>query len=162
MEIQAQHAYAMDIDKLFAAFGQRETILAKLQAMGARNIKIERCDATATSLDVQIHREVPTDAPGVLKKFLGDWSPVAYRESWHGTPGKEYRASFEVHLEGVPVQITGSMVLTPEGQGTVNRLTMSITCGIPFVGGKLAEFIGHNSEKTIADEYQFLKQHLQA
>ncbi|MCP5169420.1 MAG: DUF2505 domain-containing protein [Hahellaceae bacterium] len=162
MEIRAQHTYTKDIDSLFKAFGHQPTIQAKLESMRARNIEISQCALTDDSINIVLKRDVPADVPGMLKKFLGEWNTVSQKENWKGTPGQSYEGDFEVAIEGVPVKITGHMSLKPDGNGSTNTVTMKVECGIPLVGKKLAEFVGQNTEKAIAEEYQFLKTYLNA
>ncbi len=157
MEVKAKHFYDASVDAVFACFGNAEKITAKLEALGARNIDVSRCDLTADSLEIDITREVPTDAPGMMKKFLSDWNSVHQTETWTGKPGEHFSGNFNIELHGVPVTIKGTCELTPTSTGSVNDVTVTVECGIPLVGKKLAEFVAHNCQESMEKEYQLIK-----
>ena len=58
------------IDTVFKGFGSKTVLEKKFKALGARNLEIESCKLTKSSLDVKFNREIPTTVPGLLKKFL--------------------------------------------------------------------------------------------
>jgi hypothetical protein len=60
----------------------------------------------------------------------------------------------------VPVTVKGSMELRTEGGGCVNDVQLEVKCGIPLIGGKLADFVGGDAEKAVRAEYEFIRAHL--
>ena len=154
MEVRDQHSYTQDVDTVFKHFCDSEKVQSKHQALGARNINLAQFDASETSLNVIIEREVPADVPKAMKKFLSDWNMVKQTEAWTGTPGKGYTCNIEVDIHGVPVTIKGTMELVPEGEGCLNNVYLEIKCGIPLVGKKLADLVGGQSKKSMREEYQ--------
>ncbi len=159
MEVKSQHVYKQDIDTVFSAFGSKEAITQRLQDMGARNINIITCNLTDTGLEVHQEREVPTEVPGMLKKVLGEWNHVVQKETWVKKPDGCH-CQIMVHLEGVPVSIEGTLFLHPVESGCVNDIDLKIHCSLPFVGGKLAKFVGQNVIEGMQDEYTFITAHL--
>ncbi|PID42276.1 MAG: hypothetical protein CSB48_10845 [Proteobacteria bacterium] len=157
MEIKARHVYRAPVDSVFKCFGSRGDIKAKHEALGARNIKIDRCDLTDTTLTLSLQRQVPADAPAMLKKFLSEWNTINQTENWSGQPGERYEGDFHVKIHGVPVTLDGKCVLTSEGDQAVNDVTVKVECNIPLVGKKLAAFIAENCAGTMEQEYAFLK-----
>lgn len=160
MEVRAAHTYNQNVDTLFKHFADQEKVLSKHQALGARDIEVIKFEASDTSLDVIISREVPADVPGAMKKFLGEWNTVKQTESWSGTPGKGYKCNISIDLDGVPVTIKGTMELSADGEGCVNNVCLDVTCGIPLVGKKLAEFVGKQSKESMELEYRQIKSEL--
>lgn len=160
MEIRGKHLYSQSVDELFQAFGSPEMITRKLESLGAKEIKLSRCELTESRLEIDLDRKVPAEVPGMLKKFLGEWNHVSQKESWTGTPGQGYQCQVEVHIDGVPVKISGTMRIAPEAGGSSNEVVFTISCGIPLVGKKLAEFVAHSTEQAMEQEYQFIKHYL--
>lgn len=157
MEVTARHFYNANVDAVFACFGNADKIKAKLEALGARDVNVNQCDLSAHVLKLDITREVPSDAPGMMKKFLSDWNIVHQTESWTGKPGESYSGKFSIDLKGVPVTIEGTCELQPYDDGAINNVTIKIECGIPLVGKKLAELVAQNCKESMEKEYQFLK-----
>lgn len=157
MKINAQHHYDCSVDELYALFTSEKYYAKKYAACGARNIEMVRVEQTDEGFAVESRRDVPADVPGVLKSFLGDWNTIRQTENWDGDPGEEYYNDFEISAEGVPVQMVGTMNLMPHDDGCVNDVEIEITCSIPLVGKKLAQFVADDAKKTLAAEYEFTK-----
>ena len=157
MEVKMKHAYKQSVDTLFKAFGTKSSLEKKYAALGARNLSIDLCKLTKSGLETKFSREVPTNVPGLLKKFLGEWNLVMQEEHWSGTAGKQYQNTFTVAFKGVPVSIAGKMVLSAEGKGCTNTVILDVTSSVPLIGRKLAEFIGETAAEEGQKEYEYLK-----
>ena len=157
MEVKMKHAYKQSVDVLFKAFGTKSTLEKKYAALGARNVDVEKCKLTKTGLETKFTREVPTNVPGLLKKFLGEWNHVTQEEHWSGTAGKQFESTLTVAFKGVPVAITGTMVLSADGKGCTNTVVLNVTSSVPLIGRKLAEFIGETAAAEGQKEYEYLK-----
>lgn len=158
MKVSATHRYSCSIDELFELFTSKQYYLDKFSACGARNVSIEEAADTDEGFVLESVREVPADVPGVLKSFLGDWNTIRQSEVWDGEAGDEYYNDFEITAEGVPVEMLGTMNLTPDGDGCVNDIEIEIKCAIPLVGKKLAQFVASDTEKTLAAEYEYTRE----
>ncbi len=160
MKVSASHAYDCSAEAVFATFADADYLQAKHEALGARNIVIERCDAGDDSLETRLRREMPADVPGVLKKFLSPWNELVQEEHWSGNGADGYRCNFSIDIKGVPVTLKGKMHLHDTGSGSVNEVNLDIDCGIPLVGKKLAQFIGADAEKAMQAEYDYIRNNL--
>ena len=160
MKVTATHRYECSIDELYELFTQKQYYLDKFAACGARNVEIIEAAQTDEGFVVESQREVPADVPGVLKSFLGEWNTLRQSEVWDGEEGDEYYNDFEISAEGVPVDMTGTMNLMPDGDGCVNEVEIDINCAIPLVGKKLAQFVASDTEKTLAAEYAFTQKQI--
>jgi hypothetical protein len=157
MEVKARHIYDQSVDVVFKKFGNKASIERKFKELGARNIHVETCKLTKTSLDLVMSREIPVNAPSLLKKFLGEWNLAHQEEHWKGIAGKSYQGNVKMTIKGVPVTITGKMVLAGDATGCINDVTLTIESGIPLLGKKLAEFVGQTSVTEMQREYEHIK-----
>lgn len=157
MKIKALHQYSKDVDTVFGLFHDPAFMKAKYEGIGARNVAVPECAGGEGRYTVKIKREVPADVPALLKKFLSPWNTVTQSETWEGTAGGPYRCTFEIDIAGVPVTAKGAMELRTQGEGCVNDVQLDVKCGIPLVGGKLADFVGSDAEKAIQAEYEFIR-----
>ncbi|MDG4550155.1 MAG: DUF2505 domain-containing protein [Candidatus Contendobacter sp.] len=160
MKIKALHQYAKDVDTVFGLFHDPDFMKIKYEGIGARNVEVLECAGSAGRYSVKIRREVPAEAPALLKKFLNPWNTVVQSETWEGKTGGPYRCQFEIDVAGVPVTVKGAMELRTQGDGCVNDVQLEVKCGIPLVGGKLADFVGGDAERNIQAEYAFIRAHL--
>ena len=160
MRISRDHEYLHSTDAVFALFTDRDAIIAKQEALGARNIRIEEFETSAHGAIVRFVRELPADVPGILSKFLQPWNTVEQTERWTSYADDVYQAELEIDIAGVPVTIEGTLELEPLDGGCVNHVRMTIDCGIPFVGKTLTEFVAIDCKRLIADEYNYISERL--
>lgn len=160
MKIKAVHQYAKDVDTVFGLFHDPDFMKAKYGGIGARNVEVLECAGSDGRYTVKVKREVPADVPSLLKKFLNPWNTLVQTETWEGQAGGPYRCKIGIEISGVPVSIGGIMELRTEGGGCVNDVQLEVKCGIPLVGGKLADFVGGDAEQAVQAEYEFIRAHL--
>lgn len=160
MKIKALHQYAKDVDTVFGLFHDPDFMKEKYVGIGARNVEVLECSGSDGRYSVKVRREVPADVPGLLKKFLNPWNTIVQSEQWEGPAGGPYRCKIAIEISGVPVSMGGEMDLRTQEGGCVNDVRIEVKCGIPLVGGKLADFVGSDAEKAIQAEYQFIRARL--
>lgn len=158
-KVTAKHFYPFDIETLIRAFHEEADILAKLENSGAKDITLDIED-TDSGFNVSIERSMPADVPSVLKSFLGEWNEVKQTETWTGSNDSGYRCDLTIDIEGVPVSIKGKLEITHADLITTNNIEFAVSAGIPLVGGQLEKFVVGNMEKSIAEEFEFIKAHL--
>lgn len=159
MKVTATHKYDVDVGTVYGAFSDPGFYKKKFTGVGARSVRVLEKKKKGASFFIKTQREVASQAPGMLKKFLGEWNTLVQSESWQGDK-KGFANELEIESPGVPVSIEGTMKLQPSAGGCVNKLSFEIDCSIPFVGGKLAEFIANDMKKALAAEYRFIKEYL--
>lgn len=157
MDIKGKHVYTQGVETVFRSFGDKSRIEARFKALGARDIHIQTCTLTKTSLDMTMSREMPVHAPTLLKKFLGDWSLSTQEEHWVGSAAKGYACDLKITLKGVPVTITGKLFLSGDAKACVNEVVMHFESNIPLVGKKLAEFVASQAASVMQKEYEFIR-----
>ncbi len=156
MKVTAEHHYDADVDTVFALFSDPGFYEDKFRAVGARHVKVLEFEADGPSLRFSIEREMPANAPSVIKSIIGEWNMLTQSENWGGDPGEEYWNEFDIKAHGTPVTIDGSMVLRAEGEGCVNEVELDIRCGIPLLGRKVEQFVAEDAEESLAGEYEFV------
>ncbi len=160
MRVTASHKYDVDVDTVYAAFCKPDFYKKKFAAVGARDIEVIEKKKSGDDFHICTQRDVPSDVPGVLKKFIGEWNTIVQTEDWEADD-EGYFNSLTIESAGVPATIEGTMSLQPDGDGSVNKLSFDIDCSIPFVGGKLEDFIAKDMRKVLAQEYKFIKGYLE-
>lgn len=159
MKIIREQRYHQPMSKVFDAFSDPALLEDKLRFLGSRNIDIRKMTRDANGLQVDVVREVPAEAPSMLKKFVADWNTIRQQDNWT-IGGKEIKGTFQVELEGIPVKVDGIVTLTDEGSSTLHTVELRADSRIPLVGKKLAEFIGSKSDESLKNEFDFWLDHL--
>lgn len=160
MKIRQDHEYAHSVETVLMQFTDVGEIEAKQEALGARNIRIEECEIYDDGADVRFVRELPADVPGILSKFLQPWNSVTQFEQWRSTDDGGYDADLDIDIANVPVTVSGMLYLEPVEDGCINHVRITVACSIPFLGKSLAEFVAHDCERLVADEYEYITDHL--
>ena len=155
MKIAAQHRYAHDVATVYACFTVAGEIKAKQEALGARKIRVTECDTTADGASVEFDRELPASVPDILQRFIQPWNRVQQTEVWRRTEDG-FAAQLTIDISGVPVDVSGTLRLKPAKGGCVNQVRIEVSCGIPFVGKTLAEFVAADCERLVAEEYDYI------
>ncbi len=160
MIVSASDSYEHNTERVYAAFTTPEFYESKFTGVGARNVQIVDVSNNDGTFVITTQRDVPADVPGLLKKFLGEWNTIKQTETWQSYGDGEFGSELTVEAAGVPVQISGTMLLRPEGEGSVNDIELEIKCSVPLVGKSLAEFVAADSRKSLGEEYEFIVKYL--
>ncbi len=160
MQIRGRHAFPFSAQTVFSTYGDPKHLQAKHQFLGARNIELAECALTDTSLDTRLLREMPVEAPAMLKKFIADWNQITQVEHWTGDSTSGYRGTLEVVIDSVPVSIEGTISLQPEDDGCIQESVLNFSCKIPLVGKKLAEFVAGKSKESMDSDFAFTLDYL--
>jgi hypothetical protein len=166
LKIQDTHNYDQNVDIVFKAFIDPNFVKAKYEGIGARNVEIVECSEQGGAHTFETKRELPANVPGLLSKFLGAWNRIEQSEAWQGEAGTSRVGINKIGIVSlpsgisVPVTVTGTQTLRPNGDGCTNDIVFEINCGIPLIGKKLAEFVAGDIQKFMGLEYGFTKNYL--
>lgn len=160
MQIRQTHTYAAAPDAVIAVLTNPDTVKAKYEALGHRDVEILERTEEAGAISVRSHRLVPLDVPSFAKKVLPATNSVIQVDSWGAPDAAGVRSGhFTVEAKGVPVKVGGKLHLAPGSDGgSVNEIDATIECKIPFIGGKIADFVGGDARKAITHEEVFTKE----
>jgi len=160
VKIRTTDRYDADVDTVFAYLTNPDFLKTRAEAIGARNVRVRVSDK-GDVVEIVMQREIPSDAPGALKKFVPAWSPSVQTESWKKQAGGPYLGKARVEIEGVPVMARSRMKLAAHKDGgSVMMIETEFKSSVPLLGGKLASFAGETAEGTLQAEYEFSKQQI--
>jgi len=159
MKVNLEHKYSVDVDSLFNLFQDPDFILERYLETGAVNASLLELNDEDGVL-IRVERVVQVDVPGFLSKFMQPTTHVLQTERWQGEAGGPYLNDMQVEIKGTPVKLHISMQLVAKGKGCVNLVEIETKCGIPLIGGKIADFVGKDAERTANLEYDFIKAYL--
>lgn len=157
MKIKTSDHYEATADAVFGYLSDPSFLQARAEAVGARKVQVT-VEKQGETTKIVLQREIPSDAPGPLKKFVPDWSPSVQTELWKKQGDGTYLGKAKVEIEGVPVSARSRMKLadTPAGGSTL-LIETEFKSSVPLVGGKLADFAGQAAKETLQAEYAYSK-----
>ena len=103
---------------------------------------------------------MPANAPAAVASFVPEWNKVVQKESWTGTAESGFKCKLSIDIEEVGASVAGSMDMSSQGILTTNIVEMQVSSAMPLVGGQIENFVASSIEKSVAEEFEFLKGHL--
>lgn len=160
MKVKTTDQYQADVDAVFQYLTDPEFLKARAEAVGTRNVNVTVTDKGDT-VEIVMQREVPSEAPSALKKFIPEWSPSVQTEMWKKQAGGPYLGKAKVEIDGVPVSARSRMKLAAgKDGGSVMMIETEFKSSVPVVGGKLASFAGETAKGTLQSEYEFTRKQI--
>lgn len=163
MDIKVQHHYNTSVDALIDTFFDAKYVAQKFSELGNENVDVSFCDRGPSKGKISFsYAAQPSDnIPPALKSFASGATALTQTELWKSQDAA-WQCEYTVTLEGVPVDMSGSMCVKATDSGCVNEVTLNIDCRIPILGTMIEEFITQDSEAQMQAEYQHTKAHLNA
>jgi Protein of unknown function (DUF2505) len=97
-----------------------------------------RISMNGEGMDVQLEQAHGTDRiPGFAQKLVGPEIRFLQTEAWSSPES----ADIHVSIPGKPGDMSGTETLTQSGGDVVQRIDLSVTVSMPFVGGKVEDLI---------------------
>jgi uncharacterized protein YndB with AHSA1/START domain len=88
--------------------------------------------------------------PSFARKLVGDEIVILQQEWWTSTTA----ADVHVTIPGKPGEMSGTILLTPAGAGTLEVVEMTIRVGIPLVAGKIEKLVADMLGKALDKEHE--------
>ncbi len=158
-KISAQHHYTISVGELYSFFSDETKRAQKYQQLGAQKYRLKRADKHQNILELDARRQIPIgdEVPSALRKFIKDYSSVRQRETWTVNDDGQYHCELRVDIDGMPVRVQGTMVLSPTVQGCMNELSLQVTSTLPIIGHLAVEFVAKNIEQQMENEYRYME-----
>ena len=140
MQFNDKHVFDKPAATVLKMFSDKAYFERKYKDLGYTNIEVLEHVADAKKFRIKVRYSAPNSAPvpDFARKFLGATNVVTQSDTWD----LERRTGrLEAEIRGVPVKVSADMKLADEAGGSANRLTWSLSCGIPLLGGKLEQLV---------------------
>lgn len=156
MDVSRSHTFVAPIAAVLAMLGDAEATTVKYEGMGHRDVHILDCTAGDDALHVESSRVVDVDLPGFAKKFIKPTNTMRQTDDWHANADGTWDGVFNVEVDGAPIELSGTMRLTPGEDTCTQDVTITMHVKVPLVGGKIADWAGKNDvTATLEGEYDF-------
>jgi hypothetical protein len=159
MEFSTTHDYPAGLDRLWAAFGQPGYPRQKYLALGARLVRLDRFDACADTIDVDLERVVSLDTvalPAWTRHLLGDAQTLRHRTAWRRVSPHRVEACLDIVPLGLPVQArgTGSIDELPAGTSRM-RLSWRVDSRLPVLGARVERIFADQVRAALDEDHRF-------
>ncbi|GAB3495732.1 DUF2505 domain-containing protein [Flexivirga lutea] len=138
MKIEETWSYAAPADRVFAMLLDPQFQEAKCAATGAlsHSVKVEQ---QGSSDVIETRREMATDGlPDNVARIVGRTLQVIELQHWAAPTADGSRtADLDVSLGGLPINFSGRIRMTPDGDTTTMHVLGDLRARIPLVGKKV-------------------------
>jgi hypothetical protein len=151
MQFTDKHSFDQPAATVIRMFSDKAYLERKYRELGFKNIEVLEHTVDAKKFRIKVRYSAPLDAPlpDFAKKFLAANNVITQSDSWDL---EKKTGRLEAEIRGVPVKVIADMKLADEGAGSANTLKWDLSCGIPFIGGKLEQLVGGDIQgKSKAD-----------
>ena len=153
MKISATFDYAATPQEVFAMLADEEFQARKCAATGALRHSVSVSSQGERTVIVS-HRDLPTqDFPDFVRSLVGATLAVVETQDW-GPPDPDgaRQGRLTVDIVGAPIDLVGTLVLAPDGRGSVESIEGDLKARIPLIGAKIEQAAAPAIESAIRVE----------
>jgi len=165
VEFTLTQEFPAGLDRLWAVFGQPGYPQAKYSALGASAVRLQRFEATAQAIEVELERDVPVEAaalPAWARSLIGARQTLHHRTAWRRTGPAQATAELAISPVGLPVraQAVGGLAENSAG-ATQMRLTWRVHSAVPVLGARVERLFAGQIREALAADHAFTLRYLQ-
>ena len=156
-----RHAYPAPVERMRAVLTNPEFLRDKLREVGGPGAElVSRTEDNGRITVVQRQAVPETVLPAVVRSFVpGDLS-ITRTEVWSGPTA----GTIDVAVGGAPGSASGTIAVTPDGEGALVTIRIDASVPVPLVGGMIekamTDNIGELGEVEHAFTREWLSRHL--
>jgi len=143
MDIRREITFDADVDSVVAMMLDREFLERRCAASHAVAYTVDvpagASPASTEPVVVRIHRSLSTAGmPDIVHRFVGQTIEIDEQMRWLPATGDGTRTALDhLQVRGVPVSMSGTLVLTPEGGRTRQTVEQTLKASIPLLGSRV-------------------------
>lgn len=143
MDLRREITFSADVDAVVAMMLDREFLEQRCAASNSVAYSVDVPEGASPAgtepVVVHIHRSLSTEGmPDLVHKFVGATIEIDEHIRWLPASGDGTRtAQDHLQVQGVPVTMTGTLLLAPNGDGTRYTVEQQLKAGIPLLGAKI-------------------------
>ncbi len=165
MKISKTHHYNIGSRDLIDIYLSKDFFHYRFEMANVHNYQIVQFgpvgDKFVTTVKRPIKVRVPTSLPKAIKRLVDRENVAITSMEWelHGEHSRSGNYSFS--LEGIPVEVKGTNIISSNGDDATNQLEIEITCRIPFIGKKIASLVAEKIISGIEKDYIGTKHYIE-
>jgi uncharacterized protein YndB with AHSA1/START domain len=151
-----EHHYDADVESVYSLITDPDFMERKYTAIGGKDVAIDRSETDGGGCELVTRRTVTVDLPGFAKKVMQPSNTAVQRENWGSAqPDGSRVCEYTVEIQGMPSKVTGTLVLSADGEGSQQVIDADVKVSIPLLGGRLEKFGIETGKEDLAKQVEF-------
>lgn len=153
-----RQSFDVDPFTVFTMLRDRDYVQAKCEATGSLQTTVQIREELDGSTTIVSTRVLPAEVPSVARKFVGETITATETQEWSpaATDGSR-TASVRVDFSG-PLAFSGTLHLTPSGEGSQVITEGAFTASVPFVGGTIESVAAEQTARYLSAEEKLARE----
>lgn len=131
----------------------------RIAAVGGPGATIDELTVRDQTVAVTMSQVIPAEhLPSMVSNFIKGDIVIKRSETLAPLNGDTATGTFSAHIDGVPVRVEGTQVLTGDATGCTLRADGEVEVKIPIIGGKIESAIVDEVVRLIEAEQNFTRE----
>jgi hypothetical protein len=154
MLVSRTHLFDAPIAECWTMFQDPDSHVAKFTAMGHRELSVVECDRDDDRLHLVIDRLVDVEVPSFARRVFQPTNQLRSVDEWARKDASTCAGTFVLSTKGVPLDISGTTLLTAEGDRSRYQIDVEVTVRVPVIGRRVAEVARGIVDQQLTDEFR--------
>ena len=151
---EENHVFAAPVEAVVARWTDADFLTGMMQDQGSREISVTVEHLSSDQIQVAITRQVPVDAPAMIRAVIGSWLDLTQRDVWTRAADGGWSAVRDAKPKGLSAEGQCLLTLTPDAVGgTTCAATVSVQSRAPMVAAMVESLMLEDSTKLLRQEF---------
>ena len=151
---EENHVFAAPVEAVVARWTDADFLTGMMQDQGSREITVTVEHLSSDQIEVAITRQVPVDAPAMIRAVIGSWLDLTQRDVWTRAADGSWSAVRDAKPKGLSAE--GQCLLTLTGNadgGATCAAIVSVQSRAPMVAAMVESLMLEDSTKLLRQEF---------
>jgi hypothetical protein len=151
---EEEHVFAQAVETVVASWTDEAFLAAMMERQGSRDVVVTVDRPGPGEIHVAITRQVPVDAPAMIRAVIGSWLNLTQRDVWTQSADGSWSAVRNAKPKGLSAEGQCVLALTPRGGGSSHcAATVSVQSRAPMVAAMVETLMLEDSTRMLRQEF---------
>jgi len=151
---EEEHVFAQAVETVVASWTDEAFLAAMMERQGSRDVVVTVDRPGPGEIHVAITRQVPVDAPAMIRAVIGSWLNLTQRDVWTQVADGSWSAVRDAKPKGLSAEGQCMLALTPRGDGSTHcTATVSVQSRAPMVAAMVETLMLEDSTRMLRQEF---------
>ncbi|WP_017672195.1 DUF2505 domain-containing protein [Blastomonas sp. AAP53] len=151
---EESHVFAHAIEHVVACWTDEAFLTAMMADQGSRDVVVTVERPEPGLIHIAITRQVPVDAPMMIRSVIGSWLSLTQRDVWQQQADGSWTAVRDAKPKGLSAEGQAMLTLNPQKDGgTQCQATVSVQSRAPMVAAMVEALMLEDSTRLLKQEF---------